>query len=76
MCIREIIDDGSEQLTIELRTDGRVLTVELTDEMREIASVEGWEVLANFDPALLRSGANQRWKELSRLPVNQPESSV
>ena len=34
MCIREIIDDGQDTLTIELRTDGRTLQIELTDEMK------------------------------------------
>lgn len=69
-CIREIVDDGSDLLTIEMRTDGRILVLELTDEEREIASVEGWEALADFDPALFRSGAMERWHELSKLPVN------
>lgn len=69
-CIREIVDDGSDLLTIVMRTDGRTLVLELTDEEREIASVEGWEALADFDPALFRSGAMNRWHELARLPVN------
>lgn len=69
-CIKEITDDGSELLTIVMRTDGRTLVLELTDEDREIAAVEGWEALADFDPALFRSGAMKRWHELSRLPVN------
>jgi hypothetical protein len=69
-CIREIMDDGSDLLTIEMRTDGRTLTLNLTEEEREIASVEGWEVLADFDPALFRTGAMERWHELRKLPVN------
>lgn len=70
-CIREIADDGSELLTIVMKTDGRTLVLELTDEEREIASVEGWEALADFDPALFRSGAMERWHELRKLPVNE-----
>ena len=70
MCVRDIIEDGSELLTIELRTDGRILEIELTEEMREIASVEGWDALADFDPALFRTGAMERWRELRRLPTN------
>lgn len=70
-CIREIIDDGQERLTIEMRTDNRVLEIELTDEMRDLASVEGWEALADFDPALFRTGALERWRELRKLPVNE-----
>jgi hypothetical protein len=68
-CIRAIIDDGKERLTIEMYTDGRVLEIELSDEAQEIAAVEGWEALADFDPALFRTGALKRWRELSRLPA-------
>jgi hypothetical protein len=67
-CILDISDDGQDNLTIEMYTDDRHIVVELTDEQREWASVEGWEVLADFDPALFRTGANERWKELQRLP--------
>lgn len=66
-CIREIIDDGQEMLTIEMFTDNRRLVLELTEEQRDLASVEGWEALANFDPALFRTGAGERWRALSRL---------
>jgi len=71
LCIRDIIDDGDELLTIEMKTDGRILEVTLTDEMRALASVEGWEVLANFDPAFFRQGALDRWRHLQTLPTNQ-----
>lgn len=70
-CIREVIDDGSELLTIEMRTDGREFVIELSEEERELASVEGWDVLANFDPALFRTGALERWRELGHLSINQ-----
>jgi hypothetical protein len=53
-----------------MKTDGRVLELELTEHERELASVEGWEALADFDPALFRTGALERWRELQRLPVN------
>jgi hypothetical protein len=68
-CIREIVDDGKETLTLHLVTDGREFEVELTDEERELASVEGWEALADFDPALFRSGALEKWRELRQLPT-------
>ena len=70
MCIKEIIDDGSDLLTLVMKTDDRKITVELGDEQRELASVEGWEALADFDPALFRTGAMERWRKLSRLPTN------
>ncbi len=69
-CIREIIDDGSDLLTIEMKTDGRQLVIQLSEEDRELASVEGWEALADFDPALFRTGAMERWNQLRTLPVN------
>ncbi|HZD10813.1 MAG TPA: hypothetical protein VE553_05665 [Candidatus Binatia bacterium] len=73
LCIREIIDDRKESLTLHMFTDGREIEVELTDEQRELAAVEGWEVLADFDPALFRPGALERWKEIRRLPVEHLE---
>jgi hypothetical protein len=71
MCIRDIVDDGSETLTIVMYTDDRVLEMELSEEDRELASVEGWEALADFDPALFRTGAIDRWRELRQLPLNE-----
>ena len=68
-CILDVIDDGSELLTIEMYTDGRKIEMQLSDEEQEIAAVEGWEVLADFDPALFRSGALERWRAISRLPA-------
>lgn len=68
-CIRDIIDDGSDLLTIEMKTDGRELVIELSEEEREIAAIEGWEVLAHFDPALFRTGADERWHQLRMLPA-------
>lgn len=70
LCIKEVVDDDKELLTIELHTDNRVLEIELTDEERELASVEGWEALADFDPALFRAGALERWREIRMLPTN------
>ena len=68
-CIRDIIEDDKDTLTLEMITDGRTLEIELTEEERDIASVEGWESLADFDPALFRTGALERWRELRALPA-------
>jgi hypothetical protein len=71
-CITEIIDDGDEEhLHIVLRTDNRTLSFALTDEVREGLALEGWEFLADFEPALFRSGAAERWRELAKLPIAQ-----
>lgn len=76
LCIMDVIEDGKETLTLEMHTDDRQLEVELTDEMRDLASVEGWEALADFDPALFRTGAMNRWREIRQLPAEHEESEV
>ena len=68
-CIMDVIDDGSELLTIEMMTDGRTIEIELSDEDRDIAGIEGWEALADFDPALFRTGAEERWHEIRQAPA-------
>lgn len=69
-CIMEIVEEDNESLTIIMHTDQRTLEVELDEEAREIASVEGWEALADFDPALFRQGALERWREIRRIPAD------
>lgn len=75
LCIMDVVDDGKETLTIEMLTDGRQLEIELTDEQREMASVEGWEALADFDPALFRTGAMARWRAIRSLPAEHEEEA-
>ena len=70
-CVMDVIDDGEEDvLRFEMRTDGRTLEFVLTDELQAGLALEGWEFLADFDPALFRSGATQRSKELAKLPAS------
>jgi len=69
-CIVDIIEDDKDLLTIEMHTDNRVLEVELTEDERDMASVEGWEALADFDPHLFRTGALERWRELRTLSAS------
>lgn len=69
LCIMDIIDDGKDTLTLEMVTDGRHLELELTEEDRELAAVEGWEALVDFDPALFRTGAMARWHKLRLMPA-------
>lgn len=69
-CITEIVDDGDdEHLRFEVRTDGRTLKFKLTDQAQEGLAMEGWEFLARFDPALIRRGAAERWREIAKLPT-------
>ena len=76
-CIVNVIDDGDEDvLFFEVRTDNRILEFELTDELQEGLSIEGWEFLADFDPAFFRQGAARRWRELAKLQTASHGSSV
>lgn len=69
-CVVAVIDDGNEDLLhFEIRTDGRTLEFDLTKALQEGLALEGWEFLADFDPALFRSGAANRWRALARLPA-------
>jgi len=69
LCIRSVEEDGSELLTLELVSDDQVVTIQLDEETREVASVEGFESLADFDPTLFRTGALKRWRQLRKLPT-------
>ncbi len=70
-CIVDVIDDGQDDvLTFQVLTDDRTLEFELTDELQEGLSIEGWEFLADFDPGFFRHGAAERWKELAKLPAS------
>ena len=67
----EVVDDGNDALLhFVLLTDDRHLEFDLTQEIQEGLSIEGWEFLADFDPAFFRTGAVERWKELSEIPSN------
>ena len=68
-CIMDIEEDGKETLTILLHSDNRTIEIELSEEERQLASVEGWEVLADFDPALFRTGALERWRRIRAIPA-------
>jgi hypothetical protein len=66
LCIAAIIDDGRDDvLHFEVRTSGRTLEFDLTDEVQEGLALEGWEFLADFYPSYLRAGAAERWRKLA-----------
>ena len=75
-CIVEIVDDGNDDLLhFEVITDGRTLEFDLTEDVREGLSIEGWEFLIDFDPALFRTGAAQRWRDLAQMPITQQKAA-
>jgi len=69
-CIVDIVDDGNDELLhFEVLSDGRVFEFDLTEEVQEGLAIEGWEFLADFDPALFRHGAAERWRQLGKMPA-------
>ena len=67
--VQRIIDDGDDDtLGFILMTEGRTLRFRLTDETLEGLQLEGWEFLADFDPALVRRGAAERWRQIAATP--------
>ena len=70
LCIVDIVDDGNDELLhFVVRTEGRTLEFDLTKEVQEGLSLEGWEFLASFDSGLFRHGAAERWRQLSHVPA-------
>lgn len=69
-CITRIIDDGREDmLHFVVSTDNRTMEFDLTKDLQEGLALEGWEFLADFDPALFRTGAAERWRRLAAIPA-------
>lgn len=54
-CIIEQIDDGRDELTLTLRTDGTERTVVLDDAQRQLVVTEGWSSLIDFVPDFYRA---------------------
>ncbi len=72
-CIVEIVDDGNDDLIhLVVNTDGRTLEFDLTEDLQEGLALEGWEFLIDFDPALFRTGAADRWRKLAQIPAHEP----
>jgi hypothetical protein len=70
LCIAAVIDDGHDDLLhFEVRTDGRTLEFDLTEDVQEGLALEGWEFLADFSPSYFRHGAADRWRALTSLPT-------
>lgn len=54
-CIVEQVDDGKDDLTLTLRTDGVERTLVLDDERRKLVTTEGWSSLVDFVPDFYRA---------------------
>lgn len=70
-CVSRIVDDGNDDLLhFVVTTDDRTLEFDLTKDLQEGLATEGWEFLVDFDPALFRTGAAERWRKLASLPAS------
>ena len=64
-CIVKVDEaDQKEVVEVVLCTDQRNLRFTLTPEIQEGLATEGWEYLADFEPAFIRRGASGRWQRL------------
>ena len=54
-CIVEQVEDGSDKLTLTIRSDGTERTVVLDNAQREMVVTEGWSSLVDFVPEFYRS---------------------
>jgi ferredoxin len=54
-CIVEQLDDGSEVLTLTLRTDGVEKSLVLDHAQRQMVATEGWASLVDFIPNFYRA---------------------
>ena len=54
-CIIEQVDDGSDVLTLTLRTDGTERVVALDEAQRKLVAAEGWASLVDFVPNYYRA---------------------
>lgn len=54
-CFEELVDDGSEDLTIELHSTTHDVVLILNPQERELVAGEGWSYFAGFTPAMYRN---------------------
>jgi hypothetical protein len=59
-CFEELEDDGKDELTIELHTGDRTVTLTLNEEERKMAAGEGWASLVGFDVPMYREKTEER----------------
>jgi len=53
-CFEQVIDDGQEELTLEIHTDGHTVTLELDEEQRLLMAAEGWANFVDFAVPMYR----------------------
>ena len=53
-CFEEFVDDGNEDLTIELHMGDEVVTMTLNEEQRLLLAAEGWASFVDFPVPMYR----------------------
>lgn len=53
-CFEQIIDDGKEELTLEVETGGHHVTMILDEEQRKMIAGEGWAHFVDFAVPMYR----------------------
>ena len=60
-CILETEDDGSEDMTVYMRSDGEEREpIVIPQDMREIVAYEGWTEFVDFEPRFRRNEGAER----------------
>lgn len=62
-CFEELVDDGTELLTIDLHSAGHDITLVLTPDERRLVGGEGWSYFVDFKPSQYRNFPEQRTGE-------------
>jgi hypothetical protein len=55
-CFEELEEDGSDDLTLDIRTEGREIRMVLNEEQRRLLAGEGWATLLDMDIPMYREG--------------------
>ncbi len=53
-CFEEVVDDGSELLTIDLHTGDQDIRLQLTEEQRKMMAGEGWATFLDIAVPMYR----------------------
>lgn len=59
-CITAHKEDGSEDMTVFLKSEGHEEMLIIPAEMREIVAYEGWSKFVNFEPSFRRNEGTER----------------
>ncbi len=58
-CFEEIVDDGTDNLTIELHTGNIDKVMTLNESQRRLVAGDGWASFVDFDVPMYRNGLRQ-----------------